>query len=227
MRLLREQTRESLDLAGGCWRYPSGVSQSPRPPGNANERDGRTSQRQATRLACKVQFTRPSFCRACKEDWEGGRGGGAHVSPAYCDFAFSPWVSFSDTFISRHRKGCACMPCFSRRVAVDTRVSSLAGAMFNNVLILLSSTILDRCGDMVAILISRPLAAAFVRPVDHAQVPGYADVVSKPMDLVSISTFIATNSSTIRSHFVIEKLALWLCGLREILAPLLHLATSL
>lgn len=37
---------------------------------------------------------------------------------------------------------------------------------------------------MVAILISRPLAAAFVRPVDPALVPGYADVVSKPMDLV-------------------------------------------
>ena len=38
---------------------------------------------------------------------------------------------------------------------------------------------------MVAILISRPLAAAFVRPVDPALVPGYFDVVSKPMDLVS------------------------------------------
>lgn len=41
-----------------------------------------------------------------------------------------------------------------------------------------------RCGDMVAILISRPLAAAFVRPVDPALVPGYAEVVSRPMDLV-------------------------------------------
>ncbi|CAN0114952.1 unnamed protein product, partial [Ectocarpus sp. 8 AP-2014] len=45
---------------------------------------------------------------------------------------------------------------------------------------------LARCGDMVAILISRPLAAAFVRPVDPAQVPGYADVVSKPMDLSTV-----------------------------------------
>lgn len=43
-----------------------------------------------------------------------------------------------------------------------------------------------RCGDMVAILISRPLAAAFVRPVDPALVPGYSDVVSKPMDLVRV-----------------------------------------
>lgn len=42
-----------------------------------------------------------------------------------------------------------------------------------------------RCGDMVAVLISQPLAAAFVRPVDPALVPGYADVVSTPMDLVS------------------------------------------
>ncbi|CAN0456633.1 unnamed protein product, partial [Hapterophycus canaliculatus] len=41
---------------------------------------------------------------------------------------------------------------------------------------------------MVAILISRPLAAAFVRPVDPALVPGYADVVSKPMDLVRYRT---------------------------------------
>ena len=39
---------------------------------------------------------------------------------------------------------------------------------------------------MVAILISRPLAAAFVRPVDPALVPGYSDVVSKPMDLVRV-----------------------------------------
>ena len=46
------------------------------------------------------------------------------------------------------------------------------------------SSHLPRCGDMVAILISRPLAAAFVRPVDPALVPGYSDVVSKPMDLV-------------------------------------------
>ncbi|CAM9192953.1 unnamed protein product, partial [Scytosiphon promiscuus] len=45
---------------------------------------------------------------------------------------------------------------------------------------------LARCGDMVAILISRPLAAAFVRPVDPALVPGYADVVSKPMDLSTV-----------------------------------------
>ena len=34
-------------------------------------------------------------------------------------------------------------------------------------------------------MISQPLAAAFVRPVDPALVPGYAEVVLKPMDLVS------------------------------------------
>ncbi|CAN0162429.1 unnamed protein product, partial [Laminaria digitata] len=45
---------------------------------------------------------------------------------------------------------------------------------------------LARCGDMVAILISRPLATAFVRPVDPALVPGYSDVVSKPMDLSTV-----------------------------------------
>lgn len=48
----------------------------------------------------------------------------------------------------------------------------------------LGSTTWRRCGDMVAVLMSRPLAAAFVRPVDPTVVPGYNDVVSKPMDLV-------------------------------------------
>lgn len=32
---------------------------------------------------------------------------------------------------------------------------------------------------------SQPLATAFVRPVDPAAVPGYVDIVSHPMDLVS------------------------------------------
>lgn len=39
---------------------------------------------------------------------------------------------------------------------------------------------------MVSIVIAQPLAAAFVRPVDPALVPGYSDVVSKPMDLVRL-----------------------------------------
>lgn len=39
---------------------------------------------------------------------------------------------------------------------------------------------------MVSIVIAQSLAAAFVRPVDPALVPGYSDVVSKPMDLVRL-----------------------------------------
>lgn len=49
---------------------------------------------------------------------------------------------------------------------------------------------------MVAIIISRPLAAAFVRPVDPAVVPGYSDVVSKPMDLVSNNYATAGDASS-------------------------------
>ncbi|CAB1111529.1 unnamed protein product [Ectocarpus sp. CCAP 1310/34] len=61
-----------------------------------------------------------------------------------------------------------------------------------------------RCGDMVAILISRPLAAAFVRPVDPAQVPGYADVVSKPMDLENTDYWHAADSLALLTESLYE-----------------------